>query len=36
MIQNEHSALQLKLDNIKKETAIIESQIALNKETEKH
>ena len=36
VIQNEHLALQVKLENIKRESKIVEEQIAMNKELEKH
>lgn len=36
MIQNEHVSLQTKLENIKKESKILEEQVALNKLSESH
>ncbi len=36
VIQNEHLALQTKLENVKRESRLIEEQIALNKQREVH
>ena len=36
VIQNEHLSLQTKLENVKRESRLIEEQIALNKQREIH
>lgn len=36
VIQNEHQALQTKLENIKRESKTVEEQYAINKAVEKH
>jgi hypothetical protein len=36
VIQNEHTALQVKLDNIKNESRLLDSQLAQNRDLERH